>query len=85
MGFFDARQTLRIAEPDPFGDVTIAPVELTGRPEAELARDMARDMANELLAAQPQTDSEALRHLRTVFPDTPLTTRVAALAALMRR
>jgi len=81
MGFFAARQTIRIAEPDPFGDVTIAPVAATGRSEAELARDMA----DQLMAVGPKTDSDALRHLRTAFPDSPLTVRVAALAALMRR
>jgi hypothetical protein len=81
MGFFDARQTIRIADPDPYGDVTIAPGAATGRSEAELARDMA----HELMAVSPESDSDALKHLRAIFPDSPLTVRVAALAALMRR
>jgi hypothetical protein len=70
-----------ITEPDPFGDVTIAPSGLTGRSEAEVARDMAA----ELIAVKPDSSAEALRHLRFFFPDSPLTVRVAALAALMRR
>jgi len=75
------RQTMQIADPDPFGDVTLAPSGLTGRPEALLARDMAAA----LLEAQPASDAEALRHLRLVFPQSPLTIRIAALAAMMRR
>jgi hypothetical protein len=81
MGISQARQTIRVADPDPYGDVTIVPVALSGRSETELARDMA----NELASARPQSDSEALRHLRAVFPTSPLTLRVAALAALLRR
>jgi hypothetical protein len=38
-----ARPTLRIAEPDPFGDVTLVPSPLTGKPETEAARTLARD------------------------------------------
>ena len=75
------RQTWQIADPDPFGDVTLAPSTLTGRPEALLARDMA----GALLEAQPQSGAEALRHLRLVFPQSPLTVRIAALGAMMRR
>jgi hypothetical protein len=72
---------LRISEPDPFGDVTLAPAAVTGRSESELARSMARA----LLGANPETGSEALNILRRLFPDSPLTVRVAALDALMRR
>ena len=75
------RQTLQIVDPDPFGDVTLAPSSLTGRPEALLARDMA----DALLEAQPTSGAEALRHLRLVFPQSPLTVRIAALGAMMRR
>jgi hypothetical protein len=33
----------------------------------------------------PQSDAEALKVLRGAFPQSPLTVRLAALAALMRR
>lgn len=72
---------LRIAEPDPFGDVTLAPAAITGRSESELARSMA----DALLSAAPSTGTEALNILRRLFPNSPLTVRVAALDAMMRR
>ena len=75
------RKTMRITDPDPFGDVTLAPSSMTGRSEAELARAMA----DALLEAQPASGAEALRHLRLVFPQSPLTVRIAALGAMMRR
>ena len=75
------RQTWQIVDLDPFGAVTLAPSTLTGWPEALLARDMA----GALLEAQPQSGAEALRHLRLVFPQSPLTVRIAALGAMMRR
>ena len=65
----------------PFGDVPLAPYALTKRTEAELARAMAEH----LLTAQPESGADALRALRESFPSSPLTVRVAALAALMRR
>jgi hypothetical protein len=37
------------------------------------------------MASEPGTDAQALSYLRQTFPDAPLTVRVAALAALMRR
>jgi hypothetical protein len=70
-----------IREPVPFGDVPLAPEQMTGVSEAELARAMAEH----LLAAQPDSPSQALRFLRRAFPGSPLTTRAAALAALMGR
>jgi hypothetical protein len=76
-----ARPTLRVAEPDPFGEVTLAPAEATGRSEAELASEMA----DALMQIKPQAGAETLRHLHFFFPESPLTVRVAALAALMRR
>jgi hypothetical protein len=72
---------LRISDPSPYGDVTIAPAAMTGRSEAQLARAMAEV----LLETAPQTDADALRQLRETFPSSPLTVRVAALAAIMRR
>jgi hypothetical protein len=81
MSAFALKSTIRIFEPDPFGEVTLAPAAITGRPEAELARSMADALIN----AQPSTGTEALSLLRRLFPDSPLTVRVAALDALMRR
>jgi len=76
-----ARCTIRIQDPVPFGDVALAPPELTGLSQAQLAHSMAEH----LLTSGPATDSEALATLRRAFPYSPLTARVAALAALMRR
>ena len=72
---------LRISDPSPYGDVTIAPPAMTGRSEAQLARAMAEV----LLETTPSSGAEALRQLRDAFPSSPLTIRVAALAAMMRR
>lgn len=47
--------------------------------------DLATAMADYLRAARPGSGAEALRALRRAFPDSPLTLRAAALAALMRR
>lgn len=41
-------------------------------------------MADALIEAEPKSHSEALKILRMMFPDSPLTTRVAALSALWR-
>lgn len=76
-----AQPTIRIIEPDPFGEVTLAPAAVTGRSESELARSMA----DALLSAGPATGTEALNILRRLFPYSPLTARVAALDAIMRR
>ncbi len=75
------RKTVRVHEPDPFGDVTLAPASMTGRSETQLARAMAKALVD----THPSTASQALRHLRDLFPDSPLTVRVAALNALMRK
>ena len=42
-------------------------------------------MAARVMEFAPATDSEALKLLRTSFPDCPLSARVAALDYLMRR
>lgn len=76
-----ARQTIRISEPDPFGEVTLAPASMTGRSETQLARAMAKALVD----SHPGTAAQALKHLRAMFPDSPLMVRVAALNALMRR
>jgi hypothetical protein len=76
-----APSTIRIHEPVALGDVSLAPRELTGVSQAELARSMAAY----LMASPPDADAQALGSLRRAFPRTPLTARVAALAALIRR
>ena len=63
----------------PLGDVTLAPMGLTGVSEAQLARAMAE----RVLASA--TDPQALASVRAVFADSPLAFRLGALAALMRR
>jgi hypothetical protein len=75
------RKTLRISEPDPFGDVTLVPQQLSGHTQA----DLARAMADALIEAKTESHSDALRILRLMFPHAPLTVRVAALGAMMRR
>jgi hypothetical protein len=45
--------------------------------------DLARTMAERVVATT--SHAEALRELRTAFPDSPLAVRVAALAMVMRR
>jgi hypothetical protein len=64
--------------PDLPGEI---PVSDTPRGEAGLATAMAEY----LRAARPGSGAEALRTLRRAFPDSPLTLRVAALGALIRR
>ena len=81
MSASQARATIRITDPVPFGDVALAPPELTGVSQGELARSMAEH----LVASAPDTHAEALSMLRRAFPHSPLTTRVAALAAMIRR
>jgi hypothetical protein len=66
--------------PEPLGDITLAPYAMTKRTEAELADAMTQH----LRAARPTSDSEALRLLRRAFPDSPLTTRMIALAGFGR-
>ena len=58
-------------------------VKIAWRP-ASLAADAAR-MAESVLQFSPATDAEALKLLRSSFPDCPLSVRVAALDFLMRK
>lgn len=81
MTAFASRQIAHVAEPDPFGDVTLAPASMTGQSESQLARAMARALVDHT----PSTASQALSQLRALFPETPLTVRVAALNSMMRR
>lgn len=69
------------AEALPFGDMTLAPFAMTKRSEADLADAMAEHLRDARLAS----GSEALNALRRAFPNSPLTARVMALGALMRR
>src|SRR5262249_59175355 len=51
--------------------------------EASAGEDLVRTMAQQIAATT--SHAEALRTLRSAFPETPLTLRVAALATLTRR
>ena len=75
------RVTLRIQPPVPFGDVTMVPAPLSGRPEAEMARAMAAALAD----IEAPTAADVYNRLRQAFPLAPLSARVGALAALMDR
>jgi hypothetical protein len=75
------RITLRVQPPIPFGDVTIMPSPLSGRPEADMARAMAAALAD----VEAPTASEVHSRLRQAFPFAPLGARVSALASLMDR
>ena len=61
MSAFAMRSTLRITDPDPFGEVTLAPAAVTGRSESELAQSMAalnseRQNLQERLAQSKRSD-----------------------------
>jgi hypothetical protein len=63
------------------GDVPLAPFGLTGLSEVQLARSMA----GRALAGARGPEALALLPVRTAFLDSPLSFRLGALAALMRR
>jgi hypothetical protein len=75
------RVTLRILPPIPFGEVTMVPALLSGRPEADMARAMAAALAD----VEAPTAADVYNRLRQAFPMAPLSARVGALAALMDR
>lgn len=75
------RVTLRVLPPVPFGEVALVPAQLSGRPEA----DMARAMADALSDVEAPTAADVYNRLRQAFPLAPLSARVAALSALMER
>ncbi len=75
------RVTLCVQPPVPFGDVTMVPAPLSGRPEA----DMARAMASALADIEAPTAADAYNRLRQAFPIAPLSARVAALSVFMDR
>ncbi len=62
------RVTLRVQPPIPFGDVTMVPATLSGRPEA----DMARAMAAALGDIEAPTATDVYNRLRQSFPLAPL-------------
>jgi hypothetical protein len=72
---------LSTVDAPPFGDMPLAPFAMTKRTEADLASAMVEHLHGTRLAS----GSEALNALRRAFPDSPLTVRVMALGALMRR
>ncbi|MGA8652535.1 MAG: hypothetical protein ACLP19_10735 [Xanthobacteraceae bacterium] len=75
------RITLRVQPPNPFGEVTVVPATLSGRPEAEMARAMAATFAD----AEAPSATDVFNRLRQSFPLEPLSTRVAAFSAIMGR
>ena len=75
------RVTLRVQPPVPFGEVTVLPASLSGRPEADMARAMAEAFAD----IEAPTAAEIYRRLRHSFPLAPLSARVAALTVIMER
>ena len=74
--------SIQVPAPDEevLGEVPLAPYGLTGVSEAQLARTVARPRR----APRP-SKTESSRLLRRLFPDSPLTSRLFGLAALMRR
>ena len=75
------RITLRVEPPMPFGEVTMVPATLSGRPEA----DMARAMTTALAGIETPSAADVFNRLRQWFPRAPLPTRVAALGGVMER
>ncbi len=75
------RVTLRIQPPVPYGDVTMVPAAVSGRPEADMARAMAAALAD----VEAPTAADVYRRLRQAFPLAPLSARVGALSTLMER
>jgi len=75
------RITLRVQPPIPFGDVTVVPAPLCGRPEAEMARAMAAALSD----IEAPSAADVYNRLRRAFPPAPPTARVAALGVLMDR
>jgi hypothetical protein len=75
------RITLRIQPPIPFGEVTMVPAMLSGRPET----DMAHAMAAALAEVEAPTAADVFNRLRQSFPLAPLSARVAALGVIMER
>ncbi len=75
------RITLRVKSPIPFGEVTMVPASLSGRPETAMARAMAAALAD----VEAPSAADIFNRLRQSFPLAPLSTRVAALGEIMER
>jgi hypothetical protein len=75
------RIMLCVQPPTPFGDVTMVPATLSGRPEAEMARAMTTAFAD----GEAPTAADVFNRLRQSFPRAPLHQRVAALGVIMDR
>jgi len=75
------RVTFRVQPPVPFGEVTLVPALLSGRPEAEMGRAMAAALSD----IETPTAADALSRLRQAFPTAPLSARLAALGNIMER
>ncbi len=75
------RVTLRVQPPIPYGDVTMVPAVLSGRPEADMARAMAAALAD----IEAPTAADVHKRLRQSFPLAPLAARMAALGVIMER
>ena len=75
------RVTLRVQPPIAFGDVTMVPSALSGRPEADMARAMAAALAD----IDAPTAADVYNRLRQSFLLAPLSARVAALGVIMER
>jgi len=74
--------SIQVLAPDEevLGEVTLAPYGLTGVSEAQLARKLARPPAD-----RRRSKSETAKLLRKLFPNSPLSMRLAGLASLVRR
>ena len=81
MSSSDARTIWTIEETRPLGSITLAPKAVTGCSESDLARSMA-DAVSDSAQSSP---ASALAELRAIFPDMPLSLRIAALDMLLRR
>jgi len=75
------RITLRVLPPAPFGEVTLVPAPLSGRPEADMARAMAAGRPD----IEIPTAADVLDRVRQALPLPPLAARMTALALLMDR
>ena len=75
------RVTLRVLPPSPFGDVTVVPALLSGRPESDMARAMAAALADD----EAPTAADVYRRLGQSFPLATLSARVTALGYIMQR
>ena len=73
--------TLRVQSPAPFGEVTLVPAPISGRPEGNMAEAMTAALAD----IDAPTASEILKKLRQAYPLAPFSARVAAFNVVMER